>query len=185
MSPIATPVQIQMIQRIKKESPKAQDLFELHASRLRARRNFGFKRTIRVLREHGTPMTKEELFDICKRLEKVGIGKLHQNAAKTDYHFELFYDLISVAQVATGEAKSLDPAPRPRLDLPELRTLSEEVEAPSAPVSLPTQVSASKPRSITVRYGAFEMEVPLSMDSTEREQAAELIASLPQVKPKT
>lgn len=181
MSPIATVSQVQLIQKVRNDLPGARDFFELTASRLRARRDLSFKRTIRVLREHGTVMTKDQLRDICMSLQKAGVGKLHSASNGKDFHFEVFYDLISIAKVALGEAKFLNPVPKPKLDLPELTALAD-VSVEPLPVSKAPSLARTAPKMVTVRYGAFEMDVPLTMDADEREQAAELIASLPQVK---
>lgn len=172
--------QVQMIQRIKSEVPGARDLFELTTSRLRSARQLGFKRTIRVLREHGTVMTKEQLHDICKRLERAGVGKLH-TMPNGDFQFKVDYELVSIAQVALGEAKQLAPLPMTKLNLPELTALESIKAEPAPPVKRVSDTAQRAPKMITVRYGAFEMDVPLSMDDEEREQAAELIAALPQL----
>lgn len=178
---ISSTAQVQMIQKVKAEIPGAQDFFELSASRLRARRDISFKRTIRVLREHGTTITKEQMHTICHSLEKAGVGKILPGGKSKDPHFELYYDLISVARVALGEAKQLDPAPKAKYNLPDLQGLAASVAADPTPVSIKAQVATAAPKTIKVRCGSFELDVPLDMDSAERERASQLIASLPQL----
>lgn len=182
----ATAHQVKALQKISKEIPEAQDLFELLASRVRGRFDFGRRRTIRVLREHGTKISKDQFDEICHRLQMAGVGETVQGVAGEDKHFKVFYHLISIAKAAKGEVMELDPVPGPKVVLPHLALVKEQATVSHLPPPVSTdRMAAPKALSakfITVRYGSFEMDVPLSMDAEEREQAAELIASLPQVK---
>lgn len=177
----ATSQQVKALQSIASDIPEAQDLFEVLASRVRGRYDFGYKRTMRVLREHGTKISKEQFETICNRLQMAGVGKVIRGDDGND-HFEVFYHLISIARAAKGEVRELDPAPDKKSTLPEFVVMRDlgQVESP-APAPQVAVARASAAKSMKVKYGNFEMELPLNMDDEEKERAAQLIAALPQL----
>lgn len=178
-----TTSQVAAIQSITKEIPEALDLFEYVSSRIRGRQDFSFKRTIRVMREHGRTISKEQLQNICEKLQHAGVGRIEYGKNGKDNRFIVSFHLISIAKAAKGEIAQLDPVTKPKVILPYLALVKPAAEqSPPAVEPQARLVPAPQGRMIKVKCGAFEMELPLNMTAEERENASDLIASMPHVK---
>jgi hypothetical protein len=172
--------QVKAIQSIANEIPGSLDLFEYMSARIRGRQDFSFKRVIRVMREHGRNITKDQLQTICEKLQSIGVGRIEYGKNGKDNRFIVAFHLISIAKAAKGEIAELDPVGKQKVVLPHL-ALVKTAEEQKATELQPAPIEQKKPRMILVRCGAFEMELPLNMTAEERESASDLIASMPQV----
>lgn len=175
-------VDVEKLKTISSETPSAKSVFKYLFERRRGRQDTNIKRVQRILKESGTEVTSDDISDVFKKLQDLGIGKIVFGRRGNPNRFMWTANLRSIKDILEGKSNELfkQKATVKKLDLPKLAAKGGEKPAPKPEAPEPMLPAAIESfhsnHAFIVRKGAVEITVPANLTLEEAKSVAALLS---------
>lgn len=170
-------VDIDKLKNVAGETSSAKSVFKYLLDRRRGRQDTNIKRVQRLLKESGAAVSNDDVSDVFRKLQDLGIGKIVFGRRGNPNRFIWNANLRSIKEVLEGKSTELykqKPTAK-KLNLPKLQ--ADAHKSTKSAASEPTIIaSTTTGHTLIVRKGSVEIQVPANLTPEEVKSVAALLS---------
>ncbi len=172
-------VDLEKLKAISTENQSSKSVFKYLFERRRGRQDTNIKRVQRLLKESGEPVNSNEISDVFRKLQELGIGKIVFGRRGNPNRFMWTANLLSIKELLEGKSQQLykqNPTAK-KLNQPKL---TSSIEAPPVVAQEPEKKVVEPKRlrqTFIVRKGEIEIEVPAVITDEEAKSIVALLSA--------
>lgn len=176
-------VDVDKLKTVATETSSAKSVFKYLFDRRRGRQDTNIKRVQRILKESGAEVTTNDISDVFRKLQDLGIGKIIFGRKGNPNRFIWTANLRSLREIIEGKSEELFKQ-RPtakKFNLPKLAVTTDKSSGNYSALQTPIAGSQqTRPHStFIVRKGAIELEVPVNLTEEEAAGIVKLLSAAP------
>lgn len=171
-------VDLEKLKAVANENQSSKSVFKYLFERRRGRQDTNIKRVQRILKESGSELNADDISNVFRKLQDLGIGKIVYGRRGNPNRFMWTANLRSIKDILEGKSQALykqKPTAK-KLNQPMLTATAAEKPAETQDYG-PTTPVHSGYHKLIVRKGAIEIEVPASLTPEEAQGIAALLSA--------